>query len=96
MTKKKPTRKSPPHLIWEIRKPIKPQSGKPPRVRSGEPRRVVLGLFEGDGAFRGDELISCCDCGLDHFTTYELFTEKRSLVLQVRAYRLGKRGKYYG
>ena len=95
MPKKKVSRKPPQKILWSIR-PARKRAGKPPVLRSGEPRKIALGLWEGDHAFHGEELISCCDCGLDHFVTYELFTEKRSLVLQVRAYRLGKRGKYYG
>lgn len=95
MPNKKPPKKPPGPIFWEIR-PAQKRTSRPPVLRNGEPRQVALGLWEGDRAFHGEELMSCCGCGLDHFTSYELFTENRRVTLQVRSYRLGKGGKYYG
>lgn len=82
-------------LVWRIH-PAQKRSGKPPVLRSGEPRAVALGVWEGDNAFRGEELTSCCRCGLDHLNVYEMFNQTGRLVLQVRSYRLGRKGRYYG
>lgn len=65
-------------------------------MRSGEPHRVELAMWEGDQAFHGQEMVSCCHCGLDHFNLYEMFVVDRRVVLQIRSHRMGKRGKYYG
>ena len=64
--------------------------------RDGEPHQIELELEGPDRALRGDERVSCCDCGLIHFYTYEIYThppDNERWFLNRRAYRLpfGKR-----
>ena len=60
----------------------------------GEPRHYALVKHENDSSLRADAFVSCCDCGLTHHYTYNVFKEPRGTwYLQIRAYRSPHKGK---
>jgi hypothetical protein len=65
------------------------------RRQEGEPMFLRLRKFQNDRAIRAVETAACCDCGLMHQFTYEVFREQQTghFWLVTRAYRMGKLGK---
>lgn len=60
-------------------------------VRDGEPDLVVLERYDGDRTLRGNKLTYCCDCGLGHVFSYEIFKVTGSgeqYAMNIRAFRL--------
>lgn len=55
----------------------------------GQPGLVRLRRYGGDRSLRGHERQKCCDCGLLHLMTYEVFLgPDKKFYLNSRAYRL--------
>ena len=55
----------------------------------GQPGLVELKRFDGDRTLRGVERTKCCDCGLLHLFTFEVFRGlDKKFYLNSRAYRL--------
>lgn len=60
----------------------------------GEPTFISLTLFRGDGALRGRVFVKCCECGLEHLVTYEIFRDRKGQYWMARrGYRCRMEGK---
>jgi hypothetical protein len=77
-------------MKWKLPKAFKPDKRKKGfKLRhDGEPRFVSLLKYINDRTLRGQEWISCCDCGLIHLHTYNVIRTPDGLWhLIVRAFR---------
>jgi hypothetical protein len=58
-------------------------------MHNGQPAFFIMEREAGEDMLRADQRVVCCDCGLDHLMSYEVFrTPKGRYVLAVRAYRV--------
>jgi hypothetical protein len=62
-------------------------------MREGEPHVFELSNFNNDRTLRAEEFEYCCDCGLRHFKTYEVFRNVDGFYLVSRTWRDPKTGK---
>ena len=76
---------------WPVK--ITPDAaGKRPMV-DGETVWLRVRRFSGDAAARANAYVACCDCGLKHLHSFELFEHPRhGLILSMRSYRLNQGG----
>lgn len=65
-------------------------------MRDGEPAYVEMVRWEdepAEGVVRGQQLVTCCDCGLRHLHAYEIFRANSGRWwLVVRSYRVNDKG----
>lgn len=61
-------------LVPELERRINPKTGAVV-VRPGEPTSLLLERFHDDKSLRSWNFETCCDCGLSHLTSYEVFTD---------------------
>jgi hypothetical protein len=89
MTKKKPKRS----IRWPgpTTKPL--YEGNTRIIRDGEPRPLRLERFPNDVSLRGDVWIACCDCGLRHLNTFEVYKDPKGFCLVLRSWRDPTSGK---
>ena len=52
-----------------------PASGGGKKNLEGEPTLIVLRRFSNDKTLRGRIITGCCNCGLEHLLTFEVFPE---------------------
>ena len=58
----------------------------------GDAFTIPLKRQRNDRSVRGEELLTCCGCGLTHLLLFEVFRDSDGdYLLTKRAYRLGKR-----
>ena len=65
---------------------LPPLSGGEEQVLDGEPARIPLLRFAGDGALRGAMWLTCCECGFRHLISYAVYGEGEATYLVVRHY----------
>lgn len=59
------------------------------QMHDGKPGFLRLQREEGENLLRADERVVCCDCGLDHLFSYEVYQQNDGkFFLVVRAYRI--------
>lgn len=56
------------------------------KLISGQPTFSKLISYENDRALKGHEIVGCCDCGMVHLVTYEVFKGKSGFWLVSRGF----------
>ena len=81
---------------WRLPKTFKVAKKKKGTIQrqDGEPVFLTLKKHENDRTLTTNETIKCCDCGLAHSQSYNVFkTPDDAWYLVVRSYRLPGTGK---
>lgn len=80
---------------WGLPKTFKPSKNKNGFIirHDGEPRFYELTKHANDKSLTADSLVKCCDCGLVHHYTYNVFAVKQKgkksrWYIGLRAYRI--------
>lgn len=77
-------------MVWAVTAFEKTKEGKKKGRSShdAEPYPIKLNHYENDRTLRGYSRTVCCDCGLEHFETFEVFeAAKGHFWMMHRSYR---------
>lgn len=60
---------------------------------NGQPQHLRLLSYENDRALKTSETVGCCDCGMVHLETYEVFQCKGQYWLVTRSFQISDASK---